>query len=139
MHSLEWRRSCVVERRERRYTEKQKPSMVDGRDGESSEGEKREAWKMIEGIRDRGTQPPTGLRHLYGQKKKAARGRWVEHEEYGGIGPYCTGSLTKMVAKKIIFKMARDITDGRRDLNRGAAIKDNNRMLITESKEVLRI
>ena len=35
--------------------------------------EKREAWKMIEGIRDRGEQPPTGLRHLYGQKKKAAR------------------------------------------------------------------
>ena len=36
-------------------------------------GEKREAWKMIEGIRDRGEQPPTGLKHLYGQKKKAAR------------------------------------------------------------------
>ena len=36
-------------------------------------GEKREAWKMIEGIRDRGEQPSTGLKHLYGQKKKAAR------------------------------------------------------------------
>ena len=35
--------------------------------------EKREAWKMIERIRDRWEQPPTGLRHLYGQKKKAAR------------------------------------------------------------------
>ena len=34
-------------------------------------GEKREAWKMIEGIRDRGEQPFTGLKH--GQKKKAAR------------------------------------------------------------------
>ena len=31
--------------------------------------EKREARKMIEGIRDRGEQPPTGLKHLYGQKK----------------------------------------------------------------------
>ena len=36
-------------------------------------GEKREAWKMILGIRDRGEQPPTGLIHLYGQKKKATR------------------------------------------------------------------
>ncbi len=36
-------------------------------------GEKREAWKMIEGIRERGEQPSTGLKHLYGQKKKAAR------------------------------------------------------------------
>ena len=27
-HSLGWRRSCVVERRVRRYTEKQKPRMV---------------------------------------------------------------------------------------------------------------
>ena len=36
-------------------------------------GEKRGVWKMIEGIRDRGEQPSTGLRHLYDQKKKAAR------------------------------------------------------------------
>ena len=36
-------------------------------------GDKREAWKMIEGVRDRGEQPPTGLGHLYGQKAKAAR------------------------------------------------------------------
>ena len=35
-------------------------------------GDKREAWKMIEGIRDRGEQPITSLKHLYGQKKKAA-------------------------------------------------------------------
>ena len=46
-------------------------------------GEKREAWKMIEGMSERGKQPPTGLRHVYGQKKKAARrGRWTEH---GGV------------------------------------------------------
>ena len=36
-------------------------------------GGKREAWKMIECIKDRGEQPPTSLKHLYGQKKKAAR------------------------------------------------------------------
>ena len=41
--------------------------------------EKREACKMIVGIRDRVEQPPTGLRHLNGQKKKAARGRWTKH------------------------------------------------------------
>ena len=35
--------------------------------------EKREAWEMIECIRDRGEQPPTGLRHQCGQKKTAAR------------------------------------------------------------------
>ena len=54
------------------YTEKQKPRMVDGRGGEGS-GETQEAWQMIECIRDREEQPPTGLGHLYGQKKKAAR------------------------------------------------------------------
>ena len=36
-------------------------------------GDKREAWKMIECVRDRGEQRPTGLGHLYGQKKTAAR------------------------------------------------------------------
>ena len=35
--------------------------------------EKREAWEMIEGIRDRGEQPSTSLStYMYGQKKKAA-------------------------------------------------------------------
>ena len=45
-------------------------------------GLKREAWKLIEGFRDREEQPPTSLRHLCGQKKKAA-GRAVDStEEY---------------------------------------------------------
>ena len=55
---------------------------------------------MIEGIRDRGEQPSTGLRHQYGQKKKAARravdrarrSRSMEEELYR--------SLMKMVAKR---------------------------------------
>ena len=41
--------------------------------------------------------------------------------------------------KKMIFKMARDRTEDGRDAKRGAVIKDNNGMLITESREVLRI
>ena len=57
---------------ERRYTDKQKPRMVDGRGGEGSV-EKREAWKMIECIKDIGEQTPTSLEHMYGQKKKTAR------------------------------------------------------------------
>ena len=41
--------------------------------------------------------------------------------------------------KKGIFKMRRDSTEEGRDVKRDAVIKDNNGMLITESKEVLRI
>ena len=40
----------------------------------------------------------------------------------------------------MIFKMARDRTEGGRDVKRGAVIKDNyGRLIISESKEVLRI
>ena len=100
-------------------------------------GEKREAWKIIEGIRDRGEQPSTCLKHLYGQKKKAARRavdrarRSMEEELYR--------KLDEDGGKNMIFKMARDRTEDGRDVKRGAVIKDNNGRLITESKEVLRI
>ena len=92
---------------------------------------------MIEGIRDRGEQPSTGLKHLYGQKKKAARKtvdrsrRNIEEELYR--------KLDEDGGKKMIFKMARDRTEDGRDVKRGAVIKDNNGRLITESKEALRI
>ena len=36
-------------------------------------GEKREIWKMIEGIKENGEQPNTTLQQLYRQKTKAAR------------------------------------------------------------------
>ena len=49
--------------------------MVDGRGGEGSGGEGRSMADDKLGIRDREEQPPTSLRHLYGQTKKAARGR----------------------------------------------------------------
>ena len=92
---------------------------------------------MIEGIRDRGEQPSTGLKHLYGQKQKAARRavdrarRSMEEELYR--------KLDEDGGKKMIFKIARDRTEDGKDVNRGAVIKDNNGRLITESKEVLRI
>ena len=58
-------------------------------------GEKRESWKTI---KCRGEQPPTSLRHLYGQNKKTAGERWTE---YGGVWrKNCTESLTKMVVKR---------------------------------------
>ena len=92
---------------------------------------------MIEGIRDRGEEPLTGLMDLYGQKKKAARrvvGRarrsmseelYRKRDEDGG--------------KNMIFKMARDRTEDGRDVKRVAVIKQNNGRLVTESKEELRI
>ena len=44
--------------------------------------EKRETWKMIEGIRDRGAQPSTSLStYMYGKKKE---GGGQSTEEYGG-------------------------------------------------------
>ena len=51
-------------------------------------GEKREAWKMIECIKDRGEQPP-----------RQPGGRWWT--EHGGVWrKNCTENLTKMVAKR---------------------------------------
>ena len=101
--------------------------MVDGRGGEGN-GEKREAWKMIEGITDRGEQPSTGLKHLFGQKKKAARRevdrarRSMEEELYR--------TLEEDGGKKRIFNMAQDRSEDGRDVKRGAVIKDTNGRLI---------
>ena len=94
--------------------------------------EKLEAWKMIECIKDRGEQPPASLKHLYGQKKKAAMRavdrarRSMEEELYR--------KLDEDGGNKMIFKMARDRTEEGRDVKRVAVIKDNNVRLITESK-----
>ena len=118
MHSLGWRRSCVAERRGKEVH----------REAERNQGwwteevakavvEKREAWKMVEGIKDRGKQPPTGLRHLYGQKKKVARRavdrarRSIEEELYR--------KLDEDGGKKMVFKMAWDRTEHGRDVKRG--------------------
>ena len=97
----------------RRYTEKQKPRMVDGRGGGGSGGE---AGSMEDDrrLRDRREQPSTGLKHLYGQKKKAARRavdrarRSMEAELYR--------KLDEDGGKKLIFKMARDRTEDGRDV-----------------------
>ena len=100
-------------------------------------GEKREAWKMIEGIRDRGEQPSKGLKHLCGQKKKAA---WRSVDRaWRSMKEELYRKLDEDGGKKMIFKMAWDRTEDGRDVKRGAVIKDNNGRLITESKELLRI
>ena len=100
--------------------------------------EKRKAWKMIEGFRDRREQPCTHrLKAPVWPENKAARSavdrtrRIMEDELHR--------KLDEDGGKKIIFKMARDRTEDGRDVKRGAVIKDNYGMLITESKEVLRI
>ena len=95
-----------------------------------------EAWKMIEGIRDRGEQPSTGLRHLYGQKKKEDR-RAVDRARRSIEELY--RKLDEDGGKNIMFKMARDRTEDGKDVKRDAVIKYNNGRLITESKEVFRI
>ena len=100
-------------------------------------GEKREAWKIIESSRDRLEQPPTGLRYLYGQKKKAAR-RAVDRA-HRSMSEQLYRNLDEYGGKNIIFKMARDRTEDGRDVQRGVVIKDNNGRLITESKEVLMV
>ena len=48
-------------------------------------GEKREAWKMIEGFRDRGEQPPTGLKaHIWPEEEGSQKGGGQITEKYGG-------------------------------------------------------
>ena len=82
MHLLGWRSGCVAERLGNEVL-REAETNYGGRKGWRRQwGKKREAWKMIEGIIDRGEQPSTGLRHLYGQKKKEGGGRSTE--EYGG-------------------------------------------------------
>ena len=95
-------------------------------------GEKQKAWNMIDCIKIRGEQPPTSLKYLYGQKKKAARRavdkarRSMEEELYR--------KLDEDGGKQMIFKMARYRTEDGREVKRGAMIKDNNGRLITESR-----
>ena len=68
--------------------------------------EKREVWKKLEEIRDRGVQPELALRHLYGQKKRVAR-RAVEMARRE-----MEDSIYKQLdddgGRKLILKMARD-------------------------------
>ena len=129
--------SCVVELRGKEVLREAETKDGVRKRWRKAVGEKREAWKMIECMKDRGEQPPNSLKHKYGQKKKAARRavnrarRSMEEELYR--------KLDEDGGKKMIFKMARDRTEYGRDVKRGAVIKDNDGRLITESKEVLRI
>ena len=88
-----------------------KSRMADGSGGEGS-GEKREAWKMTEGIRDIGDQPPTGLMHLYGQKMKAAM--TAVNKARRSMKEELHRKLDEGGGKRMIFKMARHRTEGGR-------------------------
>ena len=81
-------------------------------------GEKREAWKMIECIKDRGEQPPTSLKHMYGQKKKAVR--WAVDRARRSMEEELYRKFEEDGGKKMIFKLARDRTEDGRDVNGGA-------------------
>ena len=100
-----WRMSCVAERRGKGGVPRSRNQGWCMEEVAKAVGEKREARKMIDSIRDRGDQPPTSLKHIYGQKKKAARRavdrarRSMEEELYRKID--------EGGGKKMIFKMAR--------------------------------
>ena len=97
--------------------------------------EKREVWKKIETIRDRGEQPSVAMKHLYGRKKKAARRaidkarQKMEEELYK--------KLDEDGGKKMIYKMARDRNEESKDMKRGSVIKDKNGTLIRDHNAVL--
>ena len=99
--------------------------------------EKREVWKKIETIRDRGEQPSVAMEHLYGRKEKAARRavdkarQKMEEELYK--------KLDEDGGKRMIYKMARDRNEESKDVKRGSVIKDKNGTLITDHNAVLHV
>ena len=99
--------------------------------------EKREVWKKIEMIRDRGEQASVAMKHLYGRKKKAARravdkaGQKMEEELYKKLG--------EDGGKRIIYKMAWDRNEESKDVKRGSVIQDKNGTLITDHNAVLHV
>ena len=135
MHLLGWRGSCVAEPRGKEVHREAETNHGGRKRWQRQWG--RKAWDMIECIKNRVEQPPTSLKHLYAQNKKAARRavdiarRSMEEELYRKLDEDC--------GKQSIFKMALDITEDGMEVKRGAVIKDNNGRLITESKELLRI
>ena len=88
--------------------------MVD-RKVEKAVGERREAWKVIEGIRDRGEQPSTGT--ICTARRRRRRQPGGQRTEHGGVWrKNCTESLDDDVGQKMIFKMARDRTEDGKDV-----------------------
>ena len=98
--------------------------MVDGRGGEGC-GEKREAWKILEDIRDRGEQPHRLNVHVWPEEEGSQEcGGWSTEEEMCRTLDECGGT-------KMIFKMPPDRTEDGRDVKGGAVTKDNNGKRIT--------
>ena len=86
--------------------------------------EKREVWKKIETIRDRGEQPSVAMKHLYGRKKKAAR-RAVDKARQK-MEEELHKNLDEDGGKRMIYKMALDRNEESKDVKRGSVIKDKN-------------
>ena len=99
-------------------------------------GEKRDIWKMIEGIKENGEQPNTTLQQLFGQEKKAARRavdeakREMEEELYKTLDEDC--------GKTLILKMAQERDEDSKDVKTGSVIKYKNGKLVTDRKYVLK-
>ena len=99
--------------------------------------EKREVWKKIEGRRDRGEQTDVALRHLYGQKKKAAS-RAVERARANAEASIYR-QLEEDGGKKAIYRMSRERKEDGKDVKGGRVIKDKDGKLVTDKEEVLRV
>ena len=100
--------------------------------------EKREVWKKIETIKDRGEQPSVAMKHLYGRKKKKAARRAVDKARQK-MEEELDKKLDEDGGKRMIYKMARDRNEESKDVKRGSVIKDKNGTLITYHNAVLHV
>ena len=84
--------------------------------------EKKEAWKEIVNIKERGNQPDAMMIHTYGQKKRPTKRavdkarRDMEADVYSKLDDYG--------GKKIIYKLARDSDENSKDVKSGTVMKD---------------
>ena len=99
--------------------------------------EKKEAWKEIEKIKERGNEPDARMIHTYGQKKGAAK-RAVDKARTD-MEADVYSKLDEDGGKKMIYKMARDRDENSKDVKGGTVMKDRNGKLVTEQEAVLKV
>ena len=86
-------------------------------------------------IRDSGVQPDFALRHLYGQKKRAARSA-VERAR-GDVEDSIYSQLEEDGRRKLIFK--RDRKEEGVDVKGGRLVRDQDGKLTTNKEEVIKV